>query len=60
MDIFISSEQVLKSSWGKPRSINKTITAGMIHEQWIYNQDEYFYFNNGVLTAVQVLNSPAK
>jgi hypothetical protein len=39
-------------SWGKPKKINETITAGNKSEQWVYD-DNYIYFTNGVVTAMQ-------
>ena len=32
----MSADEVRKSSWGKPKSVNVTITAGGEHEQWVY------------------------
>lgn len=46
------TREMCKLSWGKPRSINKTITSGMRSEQWVYS-DNYLYFDNGILTAIQ-------
>jgi hypothetical protein len=39
-------------SWGKPNSINKTLTAGIASEQWVYGES-YLYFENGLLTSIQ-------
>lgn len=44
--------QVLKSCWGKPLSVNETITARGKHEQWVYNGG-YVYFDGGIVTAIQ-------
>ncbi len=49
----MSEEQVLASSWGKPSAINKTITSGIVSEQWVYPGYNYLYFSNGVLTVIQ-------
>jgi hypothetical protein len=50
----MSPEQVRNgSSWGKPLSVNNTITAGRKSEQWVYGDGQYLYFVNGVLTAIQ-------
>lgn len=46
-------EQVLLSTWGKPKKINETITGGGHHEQWVYPGDQYLYFENGILTSIQ-------
>ena len=48
----MSEQDVRDSSWGKPRSINRTSTAHGDSEQWVYNGN-YLYFTNGVLTAIQ-------
>lgn len=40
-------------SWGSPKSINKMTGAGGITEQWVYSNDEYLYFKNGLLTTIQ-------
>lgn len=41
----------------EPDTINTTITAEGTREQWVYhfseNQYRYFYFTNGILTAIQ-------
>lgn len=39
-------------SWGEPEDINETTTAGNKSEQWVY-PDNYLYFDNGKLTAIQ-------
>src|SRR5258708_19056971 len=36
VSIGMTADDVRKSSWGKPRSINETITARGKHEQWVY------------------------
>lgn len=41
------------TNWGKPYKINRTITASGTHEQWLYGSDQYLYFTNGTLTAIQ-------
>lgn len=48
----MSEQDVRDSSWGKPRSINRTSTAQGDSEQWVYDGN-YLYFSNGVLTAIQ-------
>lgn len=51
--IGMTTEQVLDSSWGKPRMVNSTTTAGGTHQQWVYDSGNYLYFENGKLTAIQ-------
>ncbi len=41
------------TSWGTPESVNTTITAGHKREQWVYDGNQYLYFDNGRLTAIQ-------
>jgi len=50
--IGMTSRQALMS-WGKPRRINETTTSGGKSEQWVYTNDRYLYFKNGVLTTIQ-------
>lgn len=40
-------------SWGEPRSINKSTGAWGVHEQWVYGDGNYLYFENGILTSIQ-------
>jgi hypothetical protein len=46
------TKEMCKLSWGEPKSINETITAGKKTEQWVYS-DNYLYFDNGILTTMQ-------
>ncbi len=49
----MTAEDVLASSWGKPKSVNRTTYTFGTHEQWVYGSRSYLYFENGVLTAIQ-------
>ena len=40
-------------SWGKPENINKTSGNYGVHEQWVYGNHSYLYFENGILTTIQ-------
>ncbi|MBL7968660.1 MAG: SH3 domain-containing protein [Prolixibacteraceae bacterium] len=40
-------------SWGEPEDINRTVTNSTIHEQWVYKENKYLYFENGKLSAWQ-------
>jgi hypothetical protein len=52
--IGMTAKQVREAtSWGGPESINRTVTAGHVHEQWVYATGSYLYFDDGRLTAVQ-------
>lgn len=46
------TKEMCKLSWGEPDSINETITSGKRSEQWVYS-DNYLYFDNDILTAMQ-------
>jgi hypothetical protein len=49
----MTAEQVQASCWGKPRRVNRTITATRNSEQWVYSGNQYLYLDNGVVTAIQ-------
>jgi hypothetical protein len=53
----MTPEQV-RASWGLPRKVNRTGTAGRIREQWIYGDYDsyvknYAYFQGGALSSWQ-------
>ena len=48
----MSQQEVLDSKWGRPRSVNRTISAQGTHEQWVYGRN-YLYFEDGVLMTIQ-------
>ena len=48
----MSQQDVIDSSWGKPRDINRTIGSYGTHEQWVYGGG-YLYFENGILKTIQ-------
>lgn len=49
--IGMTKEQVL-ASWGKPDTINKTISSNYESEQWIYPHG-YLYFEKDILKTYQ-------
>lgn len=51
VQIGMTKEQVLLS-WGKPKSVNQTITSSLTREQWIYGP-QYLYFNGDNLASMQ-------
>lgn len=54
VQIGMTAERVLQSSWGRPDHVNRTITARGAREQWVYpGMRNYLYFENGVLTSIQ-------
>ena len=48
----LNTEGVLKSCWGKPKSINTTKTADHTREQWVY-AGGYLYLTDGIVDAIQ-------
>jgi hypothetical protein len=40
-------------SWGEPKDIQQTITAGRKIEIWSYYSKNNLYFQNGILTIIQ-------
>jgi hypothetical protein len=50
--IGMTRDQVI-ASWDKPTHINKDVGPWGVHEQWIYEDRQYLYFENGVLTSFQ-------
>lgn len=48
----MSANQVRKSCWGEPQSVNETTTSRGRHEQWVYASG-YVYLDNGVVTSIQ-------
>ena len=51
--IGMTQQEVLDSSWGKPKDINRTITENHVYEQWVYGYPNYLYFTDGILTSIQ-------
>ena len=51
--IGMSALQVMNSRWGQPIRINKTSSAGVTREQWVYEGNNYLYFENGKLRTIQ-------
>ena len=49
------TKEMCRVSWGEPKKINEIITANSKSEQWVYH-DNYLYFKNGILTAIQYVN----
>ncbi len=54
VEIGMTSNDVRRSlAWGAPDKINKTVTARGTSEQWVYKNNQYLYFENNILTAIQ-------
>lgn len=43
----------VKTSWGNPKRSNRSVGIWGVHEQWIYHDTFYLYFENGTLTSWQ-------
>lgn len=41
------------TSWGSPRYVKTTTTKHGTREQWVYEDYQYLYFDNGKLTTIQ-------
>ncbi len=48
----MSMEQA-RLSWGDPHDVNRTVVGGHVHEQWVYEEHNYLYFEDGRLGAIQ-------
>lgn len=53
----MTAEDVVRS-WGRPEKINRTMTARVTREQWVYRRggignDQYVYLENGVVVTLQ-------
>lgn len=49
----MTSDQVRASCWGKPTSVNRTITGASTREQWVYPGYNYVYVVDGVVSSIQ-------
>jgi hypothetical protein len=52
VNIGMSMQDALDSSWGRPKKVNRTTGSYGTHEQWVYDGG-YLYFENGVLRTIQ-------
>lgn len=50
--IGMTTGDVLASSWGRPKKVNKTTRASGENQQWVYDGG-YLYFENGILRTIQ-------
>ena len=42
-----------KTNWGKPNYIKTTTDKYGVREQWVYDDYQYLYFDNGKLVTIQ-------
>jgi hypothetical protein len=45
--------EMVRLSWGEPESINRTIVASGVHEQWVYGPGTYIYLTDRIVTGIQ-------
>lgn len=50
--IGMTAEEVLESTWGRPKKINKTTYSWGVTEQWCYSGYRYIYFDNGIVSSI--------
>jgi hypothetical protein len=53
VSVGMTAQQVEAKCWGKPSSINSTVTGTSERQQWVYAGHNYVYLVNGVVTTVQ-------
>lgn len=51
--IGMTKEEVLNSTWGSPKKKNISEYAWGTEEQWVYDNYQYIYFKNGIVTSIQ-------
>lgn len=60
VSIGMTQDDVLDSSWGKPKKINRTTTEFGTSEQWVYENYNYLYFEDGILVSIQNWSNPLR
>lgn len=53
VNVGMTQEDILASSWGKPTKVNRTTYSFGVHEQWVYRGGNYLYLEDGILTSIQ-------
>lgn len=43
----------VRQSWGDPTAINRTHTANLTSDQWVFGSGAYAYLTDGIVTAIQ-------
>jgi len=51
--IGMTEAEARNSTWGRPTRINRTTTRFGVREQWVYRNNRFLYFDDGILTAIQ-------
>jgi hypothetical protein len=55
--IGMTAKQVEATCWGKPDRVNRTQTAGVISDQYVYDNGRYVYLRNGIVTSIQATDT---
>jgi len=55
----MTPRQVHASRWGSPNHVHQTRSSAGVHEQWVYPQEKYLYFRNGLLSTIQNITPPS-
>lgn len=50
--IGMSEYEASNTRWGRPESVNRTVTRHGTREQWVYGDGRYIYLENGRVTAI--------
>lgn len=50
--IGMTEYEASNTQWGRPESINRTVTRNGTREQWVYGGGRYLYLENGRVTAI--------
>ncbi len=58
--IGMTAAQAIATCWGKPERVNRTQTGARTSDQYVYPGGRYLYFQNGVLTSMQVSGTLAR
>ena len=47
------TEEQVAAAWGRPQHVNTDTTQYHTHDQWVYGENTYVYFDDGKLTSSQ-------
>ena len=51
--IGMTADEVILSTWGNPKEINKSTYSWGTSEQWVYSGYRYIYLDDGIVTSIQ-------
>jgi hypothetical protein len=52
--IGMTTKEVTATCWGKPQHVNRTATANVISDQFVYGNGRYVYLENGIVRSIQI------